>query len=191
LHWEVLIANDEKRLAVFYQFVSMFAEVPAVKGQQKPRRILTRFIEKNIPFQHEQTYRYLFWLTFIRSTEYLNLFIRLTIIGGIAIIFIPHPAFSIGIGLVFLYLTAFQLLPLFHHYRTLVWLDLYPVVDKQKETAYLGIVIRLCFIQTFLLSCFFFGQGNFLYGLLFILIGIVFNYAFHYLYVQKKLTTKR
>lgn len=187
IYWEALISNDEQQLAKFYQFASMFAEVPAVKRKQKRRKWLSAVVEKSISFSHEQTFRYLFWLTFLRSAEYMSMYIRLTVIGGLAIIFIPHEGFSIGIGVVFMYLTAFQLLPLFSHYRTLIWLDLYPISVEEKQREYLQLVVTLCLIQTIVFAVLFIFVGTIGHFFLFLAIGCLFNYLFHYMYVKKKI----
>src|SRR5699024_9478873 len=54
IYWEALIQNDEQQLAKFYQFASMFAEVPTIKQKQKRRKVMTSFIERFVKFSHEQ-----------------------------------------------------------------------------------------------------------------------------------------
>lgn len=189
LYWEALIQNDEQQLAKFYQFASMFAEVPSIKQKQKRRKILASMIERLVTFSHDQTFRYLYWLTFARSAEYLNMYVRLSLIGGIAIVFIPNVWIGMGIGLVFLYLTAFQLLPLYSHYRTLVWLDLYPVDDEIKRREFLQMVIILCLIQTVVLGVLFMVTNTIGSFFLFIAIGSLFNLLFHYGYVKRKINS--
>src|SRR5699024_8670905 len=137
LTWDVLIENDRYRMAAFYRFVSNFANVPQLSKRMKKRRLLAKMIEQMVPFKHSSTFTYLYRLTFIRSNDYLNLYVRLTILGGIIIVFIPSSWVKVAIGLLFLYMTSFQLIPLFHHYRTSIWLDLYPVNKEIQQTSFL------------------------------------------------------
>src|SRR5699024_12426122 len=71
---ETLIDNDQHRLASFYRFVSMFADVPHLTNQLKKRRMLGKLINRSVPFSHEATYAYLYRLSFIRSSDYLNMY---------------------------------------------------------------------------------------------------------------------
>src|SRR5699024_10701970 len=127
LHWERLIHNDAERLAKFYRFVSLFAEVPHIKNRLWKRRLFTGLVRKRTPFSKDATFSYLYWLTFFRSGDYFSLFIRLTVIGFIVIIFIPNMWLKLALAILFMYMTSFQMQTLFHHYRTNVWLELYPL----------------------------------------------------------------
>src|SRR5699024_12111369 len=111
--------------------------VPNMAKRMKKRRLLAKVIERVVPFKHSATFTYLYRLTFLRSSDYFNLYVRLTVIGGIVIYFIPNMWVKIAISLLFIYMTCFQLIPLFHHYRTSIWMDLYPVekgLQDRKST---------------------------------------------------------
>ncbi|MDV2888540.1 ABC transporter permease, partial [Alkalihalophilus pseudofirmus] len=69
-------------------------------------------------------------------SDYLGLFVRLTVIGSLAIYFITFGIGQILLSLLFLYLTGFQLLPLLRHYQNKLWIDLYPVSEKYKQAAF-------------------------------------------------------
>src|SRR5690625_5315558 len=105
LSWEKLIENDENRLAVFYRFVSQFANVPQTFKRLKKRKFLANIIERIVPFQHQTTFDYLYRLTFIRSGDYLKLFVRLSFIGMLIIFFVPNRWVVLLLGLLFIYLT--------------------------------------------------------------------------------------
>src|SRR5699024_12617147 len=55
LSWEKLIENDEHRLAVFYRFVSQFANVPQTFKRLKKRKFLAQIIERIVPRSEEHT----------------------------------------------------------------------------------------------------------------------------------------
>src|SRR5699024_10293583 len=97
LTWDVLIENDRHRLAVFYRFASNFVNVPNMAKRMKKRRLLAKVIERVVPFKHSATFTYLYRLTFLRSSDYFNLYVRLTVIGGIVIYFIPNMWVKIAI----------------------------------------------------------------------------------------------
>lgn len=186
-YWERLIDNDAERLAQFYQFASMFAEVPVSSEKLKKRSWLTYWLEKYIPFKHDKTYTYLFWLTFARSKEYLNMFMRLSILGCLVIGLIDYEFIQLLLGIIFLYITIFQMVPLFKHYRTFMWLDLYPVSNKEKKHAFMTLSIRLSVIQFCLFTLVFFFTVKLEMVALWIILASLFIFLFHRLYIKKKL----
>ena len=96
LKWDLLISQEEKRMASFYRLANMFTDVPKLKDTVKRRKWLDIFINR-IAFSRDKTYLYLFSRAFLRSSDYLGLFIRLTVIGALAIYFI-----SFGLGQILL-----------------------------------------------------------------------------------------
>lgn len=188
-YWERLINNDLDRLASFYQFASMFAEVPETNEKLRKRKWLAGIVEKAIPFRHDATYSYLYALTFIRSKEYLNMFIRLIILGSIFIIFINQEMIQVLLGIVFIYITAFQMIPLFKHYRTFMWLDIYPATKAMQEKAFFKLSYILTSIQIIIFFIVFLFVASILYSLIFLAAGFVFMIGFHQFYVKQKITS--
>lgn len=187
MHWERLIQNDEARLGKFYRFVSLFAEVPQLKSRLRKRRILTKLVEATIPFNKRATYDYLYRLTFLRSGDYFSLYLRLTILGMIVLIFVPNPIIKLALAILFLYMTSFQLQSLYYHHRTNVWLDLYPVEEEKKRKAFLTFTFRLSFVQVLLLSiALLLGEDWTLFFQL-LGLGILFIVLFQQVYIKKKL----
>ena len=135
LKWDLLIAQEEKRLASFYRLANLFTDVPKLKDTVKRRKWLDIFIQSHFFFQNN-TYLYLFVRTFLRSSDYLGLFTRLTVIGVIALYFISFGVGQLVLSLLFIYLTGFQLLPLWNHHQNKLWIDLYPVAEKYKTVAF-------------------------------------------------------
>src|SRR5699024_6524737 len=162
INWERLINNDAERLSKFYRFVSLFAEVPHIKSRIRKHRILTEFIRTRTAFAKQSTFSYLYRLTFLRNGEYFALFIRLTIIAVFAIVFITNVWLKLAIALLFMYMTSFQLQMLFYHYRTNVWLELYPLDSSDKETAFLTLAMQISQVQAVLLSISFLAMGEWL-----------------------------
>lgn len=187
LAWDVLIENDEHRLGSFYRIVSMFANVPEMKKRLKKRKVLAAFVRKIIPFRNNTTYDYLYRLTFIRSGDYISMYIRLIIIGSLAIIFIPNVWLKVVLALLFIYMANFQMVTLFYHYRTTIWIDLYPVSDTVRKKAFVTFMIQLTLIQTVIFSVLFLFWLDISSFFLTLALGTLFNYLFNYYYVKNRI----
>ncbi|UOQ43502.1 ABC transporter permease [Halobacillus salinarum] len=188
LAWDLLVSKDQARMRTFYRIANMFTDVPHLKNTVKKRNPIVKLLLSSISYRQEQSFAYLFRITFVRSSDYLGMYFRLIVIGGLAIWFVPNIWMKIVFALLFLYLTAFQLMTLWNHHRTIVWLDLYPLKGEWRETALLKLLRQLLFFQTFLFGLIFVFQWNLL-GLLFVWGGgVLFSAAFVQGYVKQKLT---
>jgi ABC-2 type transport system permease protein len=186
LKWDWLIDQEEKRMNSFYRFANLFTDVPKLKDTVK-RRIWLDFLISRISFSQEKTYYYLFSRTFLRSGDYLGLFVRLTVIGILALYFISFGYGQVILAVLFLYLTGFQLLPLWHHHQNKLWLDLYPVEFKYKLAAFRSLLMIILTIQTILFAIFIFIKGEVMFGLLELFAGFGFSYFFVYFYSKTRL----
>ncbi|MEJ8776658.1 ABC transporter permease [Pseudogracilibacillus sp. ICA-222130] len=187
LAWDVLIENDKYRLAQFYRFVSMFAEAPQMTKRMKKRRFLTNIVEKQLSFSQTKTYDYLYRLTFIRSSDYLNMYIRLIVIGTLFILFIPNDILKILFGLLFIYMAIFQMVSLYYHHQTSMWLDIYPVNQKEKKKRYIAFSSNLTIAQTMVFTLVFVAMMEYQLALFMFALGLLFNYLFHSMYIEKRL----
>lgn len=133
-----MVSSEQQRMHRIYQFINLFTDIPSLKGKVRRRKYLDGFL-KGIKPVHQKTFDYLYARTFLRGTEYSGLFIRLTGIAAILIV-VTH-SFYVGLFLavIFIYLTGFQLLPLYFHYDNMALTNLYPV----KETVKTGALKRL------------------------------------------------
>ncbi|MDP4087585.1 MAG: ABC transporter permease [Bacillota bacterium] len=186
LKWDVLIDQEEKRLTSFYRLANLFTDVPKLKDTVK-RRIWLDFLINRIAFRHEKTYLYLFSRTFLRSGDYLGLFIRLTVIGILALYFISFGLGQILLAILFMYLTGFQLLPLWNHHQNKLWIDLYPVHLKFKSQAFHFLLMVILTLQAILFAVFISLKGEMIISLLELFAGIGFSYLFVYMYSKSRL----
>jgi ABC-2 type transport system permease protein len=186
LKWDLLITQEEKRMASFYRLANLFTDVPKLKDSVKRRKWLDIFIQ-SISFSQNNTYQYLFARTFLRASDYLGLFIRLTVIGALALFFISFGWGQILLSLLFIYLTGFQLLPLWNHHQNKLWIDLYPVHPKYKMAAFHSILKIILFIQTTIFTLIVLVKGDWLYSLVALLSGLLFSYLFVNVYSKKRL----
>ncbi|MFK9094709.1 ABC transporter permease [Bacillus salipaludis] len=186
LKWDQLIEQEEKRMASFYRLANMFTDVPKLKDTVKRRKWLDVFIS-SIRFSQEKTYLYLFSRTFLRSSDYLGLFLRLTVIGALGIYFISFGLGQILLSVLFLYLTGFQLLPLWNHHQNKLWVDLYPVAQKYKTASFHLLLMTILTIQAVVFTLFILIKGEFLISMLALLAGLAFSYIFVYFYGKNRL----
>ncbi|SEH96173.1 ABC-2 type transport system permease protein [Halobacillus karajensis] len=188
LVWDLLVEKDQQRMRTFYRIANMFTDVPHLKNTVKKRHTLVRILVEGIPYRQDKTFSYLYKITFIRSSDYLGMYIRLIVIGGLAIWFVSNLWVKVIFAILFLYLSAFQMMTLWNHHRTIAWLDLYPVKKEWKQKAILQWLQQIILFQTFLFGLLFLFQWN-LVGLVFVWMGgSLFSYLFIQTYVKKKLT---
>ncbi|MBM7571457.1 ABC transporter permease [Aquibacillus albus] len=186
--WDLLVEKDRARMYTFYRIANMFTDVPHLKTQTKKRHWLVHLSIGNVPFKREKSFDYLYRITSIRGGDYLGMYVRLAVIGGLCIIYIPNFWMKIILSILFLYLSGFQLMTLWQHHRTVAWLDLYPLKLAWRKQAIIKWLMQLLIIQTVFFGLLFALIGN-LGGLFVVLIGgCLFSYLFVYGYVMKRLT---
>ena len=123
----------------------------------------------------------------MRSGDYLGLLIRLSVIGGVAIYYLTFGIGQIVLVVLFLYLTGFQLLPLWKHHQNHSMLELYPIHQKVKESSFLRILRNVLALQALLLSVVILIKGDPLAAVISLLAGIAFCIYFVYYYSQRKI----
>ncbi|WHY68295.1 ABC transporter permease [Neobacillus sp. SuZ13] len=186
LKWDRLINQEEKRMASFYRLANMFTDVPKLRDTVKRRKWLDLFLNR-ISFSRENTYLYLFSRAFLRSSDYLGLFVRLTIIGALAIYFISFGMGQILLGILFLYLTGFQLLPLWNHHQNKLWVDLYPVERRFKTAAFSQLLMTILTIQTSIFTLLILVKGELMISGLNLFAGLAFTFIFVYFYAKNRI----
>lgn len=184
--WDLLVEKDIHRMHMFYRLANMFTDVGHLKNRIKRRRWLSGLIN-HIPFRQDSTYQYLFRITFIRSGDYLWMYIRLIIIGGLFIYFIPTDWMKLIFALLFLYMSCFQLMSIYKHHRTTIWLDLYPVKKHLLKEAVTRGLYQLMTLQTILFTILFLIMGDMLGAGVMFLGGVVWNILFITFYVKRKM----
>ncbi|TYR78994.1 ABC transporter permease [Priestia megaterium] len=188
LKWEKLIELEEKRMSLFYRLANLFTDVPHVKEQVK-RRLYLDWLLVRIPFKQAATYRYLYIRTFLRSGDYLGLLVRLTVIGTILLFATPFEYGNVVVVLVVVYMTGFQLIPLWKHHKQVIWLSLYPLQIHDRKQAFLKVFQSALYMQIIILAAVL-AVSNMMVGLAGIVAGIIFVRLFITMYVMKKLVEK-
>ena len=145
IQWNYLIDVEKLRLMRKYSFFNLFTDVPQVKKKAKRRKYLDWLIPK-----FKNVYGYLFIRAIIRNGEYSGLYIRLTVIEFIVLLFIPKFWLSLVIGMLFIYLIGFQMLPLYKYFDDNVFVHLYPLEINSKGKEFKSILLALLIINAFL-----------------------------------------
>jgi len=189
ISWDVLVENDLRSRQFFYRIANMFTDVPHIKSPIKERKWLVRLISR-VPFEQKQTYNFLYRLSFARSGDYFGIYLRLLVIGGIFIYLIPNLWMKLAVMLLFLYLSSFQLVTLYDHYRTIIWVDLYPVESVIRQESLVQLLIQLTVIKTIIFSILFLITTYFASFILALAIGILFTFLFVRGYLERKTIVK-
>ncbi|MDY7044910.1 ABC transporter permease [Virgibacillus sp. M23] len=184
--WDLLVEKDQNRMQAFYRLANMFADVPHLKSRVRKRQWLVKLVS-SLPFMQKYTYDYLYRVTFIRSGDYLGMFVRLIVIGGLFIYFIPSFWLKVVFAILFLYLSSFQMMALYQHHRTVMWIDLYPVSKAVRQASLMKLLFQLTGIQTVIFSIVFIALGQYLGMVIVLISGSLFNFLFILGYVKKKL----
>ncbi|HLS20778.1 MAG TPA: ABC transporter permease [Bacillota bacterium] len=186
--WSELVELEERHLQSFYRLANMFTDVPDINVPLKKRKWFAYIVQQFVPFKKSFTFDYLYRLTFIRSGDYLGMYVRLLVIGSLAIYFVDHLWLKIAFIVLFLYMSCFQLITLYRHHRTIMWLDLYPVSFKNRERSFLRLLYELTFFKTFIFALvFLWTVGDLLYFLLALGAGSLFVFLFMNGYVKRKI----
>lgn len=151
LDWEKMIGMEKSRLHRIYQFINLFTDVPEITATVKRRAYLDGVLQKIKP-QQKNTYLYLYARRFARGSEYSGLFIRLVVIGSLLLYFVQDVYFSLGLGILFIYMIGFQLIPLYNQFRYMILTQLYPVSSQQKAKALQVLLLLLLSLAAFVFA---------------------------------------
>lgn len=187
LAWDVLVEKDRNRMQLFYRMASMFVDVPHLKTKIKKRRILTSILNKRTSFESKNSFDYLYKLTFIRSNDYISMYVRLIVLGGVIIFFLPNEWLKIMMGLLFIYMSNFQLITLYHHHRTNMWVDLYPLNKTNRKKVFLKFIKQLGIIQAVIFSIIMLILKDFTGSLIMFVTGIGFTLLFNHFFIREKI----
>lgn len=186
IKWEQLIDMEAHRMMTFYRIANMFTDVPILKETVK-RRSWLNWMTKRLTFEQKSTFSYIYYRTFSRTSDYLGIYLRLLIIGSLLLYFLPLGYSKLLVLLLFVYLSGFQLVPLYRHHSMKIWINLYPISIEVRRSNYLQMLFNILLVQSLLFSIVIFMTGDFILGFIAIGVGFVFTYLFTFVYVKKKI----
>ncbi len=123
----------------------------------------------------------------MRSGEYLGIYLRLLVIGGLLIYFVPNQWLKLIFAILFIYMIFLQIVPLWKHHATLVWLDLYPIAETVRKQAFMKWMQQLIAVVAILFTLFVVIIGEMLIGALLAVASLLFVLIVIPNYLRKKL----
>jgi ABC-2 type transport system permease protein len=185
LKWDLLIHLEQQRMLMFYRIANMFTDVPKLKGKVHRRRWLDFIVKTD--FSQGDSYRHLYLRSLVRTSEYSGLYIRLTLIG--AVLIYTNQSFIVNIltALLFLYLTGFQLVPLYKRFDYKIWVLIYPLSKELKTSSFKKVLTQSMMIQSIIFALPLILKGLWLEAVIILLAGFVFSLLFSSYYLAQRL----
>ncbi|AZB42245.1 ABC transporter permease [Bacillus sp. FJAT-42376] len=187
LKWDRLIRTELRKKQSFYRLANLFTDVPKLK-KEAHRRAYLDWVLQSIRYGREHVYMYMFARAFIRSTDYLGIFIRLTVISGLVLGFADMSLWAavlVTAGTIFL--TGIQLIVLVRHFDMLSIPDLYPVHPETKLKSFLTLLRNILFVQGLILGAVLLVKMEWIQGAASIGGAIVFVLIFVSGYAKKRI----
>ncbi|WP_423189724.1 ABC transporter permease [Alkalibacterium sp. f15] len=186
-NWESLIETEQRRTQKIYSIINMFIETPYSKHKVKRLKFLDFFYTFSVFNQNPEIY--FLSRMFIRNYNFSGLYLRLVLIGGIAIYFSNNWIINSVISVLFLYLIGFQLIPMRQAFKKTVYFRLYPNTDTDKINTIQKLLVILLVGSTIVYSLASISSGWFTMTAL-LVINIMFIYLFVYGYLPRRLNKK-
>jgi ABC-2 type transport system permease protein len=187
LKWDRLIALERKRLLSFYRIANLFTDVPSL-GSKVARRKWLDGLLAFIPYGQKSTYTYLYARTFLRANDYVGLLVRLTIIGSVILVVFSNIWAYLFVTLLFLFMTAIQLLPVWKVHEWKIWVSLYPISAKMRETAVIQWISYFLMVEDVVFVIVLLCKGEWMAAGVALLAGLIFILGFKS-YAVKKMKT--
>lgn len=184
VNWDYLITEEEKALVRIYTFINLYMDVPQLKRSFRRRMVLSWIIKRFIKHRQSSTFSYLFLHLFIRYNDFYYLYMRLTLIGCIVIFFLP--TYNLMIAFFILFITGYQLLPLYKMMNDIV--QLYPISFKKRKTAFLRVLAVLLFIQLFFFNIMSLFQIDFVRSIFMLSLEVLFILVFIFIFGAKRIS---
>lgn len=182
IKWEYLIDKEEARMNRFYRLANLFTDVPHLKGTVR-RRAYLDFLYRLIPYAKEKSFAYLWSRTFVRTNEFMGLYVRLTVIAFLLLVFVQGFYLNIIFSLLFIYLTGFQFIPMLRHFDGQVMLKLYPIDDHFRRRSFIHFLRILLVAQALLFGIVGIAQNGSIGGVIILGINLAFVAVFTFVYV--------
>lgn len=182
IRWEYLIDKEEARMNRFYRLANLFTDVPHLKGTVR-RRAYLDFLYRPIPYAKEKSFAYLWSRTFVRTNEFMGLYVRLTVIAFLLLVFVQGFYLNIIFSLLFIYLTGFQFIPMLRHFDGQVMLKLYPIDDHFRRRSFIHFLRILLVAQALLFGIVGIAQNGSIGGVIILGINLAFVAVFTFVYV--------
>lgn len=147
--WKAAVKMEDDRMYSVYRFFNLFTDVPSVQGNVKRRRWANGLIKYLSKGSHP--WAYLYARGFIRNTDVSGIVIRLTLVGMVLAFLVPVQWLNTVLVLLFIYLIATQLMPLYGQYDGNVFTHLYPVGQDSRVSDFRRLLTRVTIVEALLI----------------------------------------
>lgn len=185
IDWELTVKTEENRNAKINRLLNLFIDAPSAKDHAKRRKYLDGLVRRLSG--DNQAFQYLFARLFMRGNDYFPLFLRLTGIGFFVLVLTKLPVISIFLSLLILYLTGFQILPLYSQLSENAMVNLYPQDQSQKLASFSRVMRSLLLVEGFIFSLASFISLGLELGIFSLLLNGIFAILFAGIYTKKRL----
>lgn len=186
--WEKMIEIEKIRVQRIYRFIHLFTDIPFMETKTRRLKVFDPLIEWASSRRKDPNYYFLVRV-FFRNTTYSGLVFRLSIIGGLLLIFSEVFILSLVIQILFMYLIGFQLLPLGQNIENHLQFRLYPLEAIGKIDAIKHLIFELLLGVNLLFSVIVFFS-NYVEGSISLVVGVVFSWIFCSVYLPKRLQNR-
>ncbi|WP_404431929.1 ABC transporter permease [Sutcliffiella horikoshii] len=186
--WDLLIDNETKRMQLFYRVANLFVDVPGLKDKVTRRKWLDVFLSLT-PYAKDKAFDYLYLRTFLRSGDYFGLYLRLLIIGAVLLVTLPVGYATYLVPVLVLYLTGFQLIPMWRHHYNKLWLSIYPVQEKHRILAFTKMITVILISQTIVLAALLVFVATWMEVVVVLVGGIIFAFLYVQGVVKRKIAS--
>ncbi|MET3683510.1 ABC-2 type transport system permease protein [Alkalibacillus flavidus] len=187
LPWDRLIDQEDAKLQMFYRIANMSTDVPDLKRKPKKRHGLVRLVTGRMPIRREQTFKYLYAITFIRSGDYFGMYLRLVALALFFVFWVPAFWGKVLFAVLFLFMSGFQFIAIYNHHRTVEWLKLYPVAADVRRKAVHQLILVIMVVQVVVTTIAFVWASDWLNALIYLSITAAFTVLFEAFYVRGRI----
>lgn len=157
IDWRAAVKTEDDRMYSVYRFFNLFTDVPKVQGNVKRRTWANGLIRLLTISGHPWSYLYVRGL--IRNTDISGIVIRLTLLAMVVVFLVPIAWLNSAMAVLFIYLIATQLMPLFDQFDGNVFTHLYPVSFKERRADFQSLLVKVTTLVALLIVLASLGMG--------------------------------
>lgn len=148
IQWQQVITTEQHRMQRLYRIINLFVTVPQVTVRAHRRRWADGLVRL---LAGQDAMQGLVARAFVRSGDYLGMFIRLLLVGTVGVMVVHNGWLAIALAVIINYLIIFQLFPLEHHFDNSIFVRITPALWMQRKKAVRRVLYRLSWV---LVICF-------------------------------------
>ncbi len=183
IDFKYVVKKEEQRQANFHRFLSLFVDVPIIKPEIKRQQFLDRLF-LSLPQLNRNRYGFLFIRQLFRNSLYRSVWVKVTLFMALLIFVMEIPWLIGTAGIIGMFMTIIQLLPLLNSYDQHPFQQIYSNDHDNKLKAFQQSIAIIFLIQLFLFFTSAFLKSGLQFWLIIILLvwsivllGIVYVYV--------------